>query len=501
MGNLFEQKYPNNIRVVSGLNNIPYQDDCVIECDTSLGAVSINLLDIPVTNNVGFWSTQYKLYIVDKSNNAGTNNITVNAPLGTKINGGASFLISSNGASLLVRVASNNNYVGQYSVIAGGTGNGHIIADEGVNLPQQPILDFQGNLVNVTDGVGRTVVTINGAVGVKNTAYVSKNGNDTTGKIERFDLPFLTISKAISEIILAYPDAVRNPKNRFKIVVEDGTYTEEKIGLYPYIDFDFGNSVIQAFVTDNVGAVTYSANTEKDFTTKIFGNARFYRVPLAVTTFRISNVETRLLVQCDTISSDGDDAINVSGGYSRFICNRIYNNNTTNPFPQFSHAIELSQGDSGTAPFPPCVLDIVGAMIYMVGNDKACTVHFAVAVSGGDTVNTLNQTLNLYNCVVSNDLGAVPDNDKFSAIGVGITHPEQIGSTLNLYNTILYSKNGQTIFISNSTAKANLVVYYYNLNMGNTDSLLVTPDANHTLTEYLKSNGFFIDPNVTPIIP
>lgn len=165
MGNLFEQKYPNNIRQISGLNNIPYQDDVVIECDTTAGAVSINLLDIPTSNGAGIWSTQYKLYIVDKSNNAGVNNITVNAPVGCKINGGASFLINSNGASLLVRVASNTNYVGQYSVIAGGTGNGHIIADEGVNLPQQPILDFQGVNVTVTNGSGRTIVTVGGGGG------------------------------------------------------------------------------------------------------------------------------------------------------------------------------------------------------------------------------------------------------------------------------------------------------------------------------------------------
>jgi hypothetical protein len=499
MGNLFEQKYPNNIRTITGLNNIPFQDDSIIECDTTLGAVSINLLDIPVSDGFGYWSTQYKLYIVDKSNNAGVNNITVNAPVGAKINGGSSFTISSNGASLLVRVASNTNYVGQYSVIAGGTGNGHIIADEGVNLPQKPILDFQGKGVIASDSVGKTVVTIDGAVNVKNTAYVSKNGSDTTGTIERLDLPFLTITKALDSIRLSYPDAVRNPKNRFKVVVEDGTYIEPQMGLYPYIDIDLGNSVVETFITDNIVGVTYSTNTEKDFTTKIFGNSRLLRHSTAITTYRVSNINSRILVQCDTISSDRDDAINVSGGYSRFICNKIFNNNTVNPFRQFSHAIELSQGDSGIAPFPPCTLDIVNAMIYMVGNDQACTVHFAV--SEGDTVNTLNQTLNLYNCVVINDLGAISDNSKFSAIGVGITHPEQIGSTLNLYNTVLYSKNGQTIFVSNATAKANLTVYYYNLNNGNTDSLLVTPDANHTLIEYLKTVGFSIDPNVLPILP
>ncbi len=159
MGNLFEQKYPNNIRTISGLINVPFQDDSVLECNTTLGAVAIQLLDIP-TN----FSTQYKLYIVDKNNNASVNNITVTAPVGYLINGASSFVINSNGASLLVRVASKTNYVGQYSVIGGGSGvAGHIIADESVNLPQQPILDFIGANVTVTNGVGRTIVTISGS--------------------------------------------------------------------------------------------------------------------------------------------------------------------------------------------------------------------------------------------------------------------------------------------------------------------------------------------------
>ncbi len=142
MGNLFEQKYPNNIRTINGLNNIPFQDDVVLECDTSAGAVSINLLDIPVNGGVGYWSTQYKLYIVDKSNNAGVNNITVNAPVGSKINGASSFVINSNGASLLIRVASNTNYVGQYSVIGGGGGITNLTATDSstIDLTLTPIL-------------------------------------------------------------------------------------------------------------------------------------------------------------------------------------------------------------------------------------------------------------------------------------------------------------------------------------------------------------------------
>ena len=38
----------------------------------------------------------------------------------------------------------------------------HTIADEGVALPDQPVLDFQGAGVTATDGVGKTVVTVPG---------------------------------------------------------------------------------------------------------------------------------------------------------------------------------------------------------------------------------------------------------------------------------------------------------------------------------------------------
>jgi len=113
---LFIQKYPNNIRTISGLINVPFQDDVVLECDTLLSPVVIDLQTIPAN----YWSTQYKLYVVDKTNNASVNNITINAPIGYKINGASSVIISQNGGSYLIRISSNTNYVGQYS--GGGAG-------------------------------------------------------------------------------------------------------------------------------------------------------------------------------------------------------------------------------------------------------------------------------------------------------------------------------------------------------------------------------------------
>lgn len=49
--------------------------------------------------------------------------------------------------------------------VTGGGATGHTIAEEGSNLPQQPILDFVGAGVVATDGSGKTIVTISGGGG------------------------------------------------------------------------------------------------------------------------------------------------------------------------------------------------------------------------------------------------------------------------------------------------------------------------------------------------
>ncbi len=154
---LYEQTYPNNIRTISGLVNVPYQDDCVLECDTSAGAVGIQLQDIPANK----WNTLWKLYIIDKSGNASVNNITVTAPVGFLINGSSSFIINSNNATLIVRVSSNTNFAGSYSATVVGGGY-NLIEDEGSPLPQRTTLNFVGGAVTVTDAGGKTVVTISG---------------------------------------------------------------------------------------------------------------------------------------------------------------------------------------------------------------------------------------------------------------------------------------------------------------------------------------------------
>jgi hypothetical protein len=122
---LYSTTYQNLYRSVSGTITIN-NDDSMLYCNTSSGAVVINLIDIPTDR----WSTQYKLYVIDNSNNAATNNITINAPTGFTINGSSSFVMSTNGESCIVKISSNTNFIAESSISGGG---GVVIAFEGTN--------------------------------------------------------------------------------------------------------------------------------------------------------------------------------------------------------------------------------------------------------------------------------------------------------------------------------------------------------------------------------
>ncbi len=115
MPSLFSQQYNKQSRTISGVGNLLFQDDVILLCNTTTGAVSLTLLDIPA--NV--WSTQSKLYVVDSGNNASVNNITINAPVGFTVNGQASTTINTNGGCVIINPVSNTNYLS-----IGGAGGG-----------------------------------------------------------------------------------------------------------------------------------------------------------------------------------------------------------------------------------------------------------------------------------------------------------------------------------------------------------------------------------------
>jgi hypothetical protein len=173
--------YNNNSRIVSG-TPIVYQDDVILLCDTSTGAVTINLLEIPDNQ----WMTTYKLYIIDNSNNASVNNITINAGVGQLINDQPSITISTNGEGCLVRIISNNQYI---STASGGVvSNALEVLDEGVSLtPNAASMNFVGDYVTATAVGNNVTVTIDapdtGWVDLEGFEYQSAIGKPQCRKI------------------------------------------------------------------------------------------------------------------------------------------------------------------------------------------------------------------------------------------------------------------------------------------------------------------------------
>ena len=146
---LDSQKYRNTSRTITGLSNNVFTSDVLIFCDTSTGAVALNLLEIPTD----FWNTTYKLYVVDANNNAQTNNITINAPVGYQVNNASSLVISSNGGIALIRIVNNTDYLAELNYNASALA----VLNEGVLLtPNATSMDFIGSYVNATN-VGSAV--------------------------------------------------------------------------------------------------------------------------------------------------------------------------------------------------------------------------------------------------------------------------------------------------------------------------------------------------------
>jgi hypothetical protein len=146
---LSSQKYRNTSRTITGLLNNVFTSDVLIFCDTSTGAVALNLLEIPTD----FWNTTYKLYVIDANNNAQTNNITINAPVGFQVNNASSFVISTNGGIALIRIVNNTDYLAELNYNASALA----VLNEGVLLtPNATSMDFIGSYVNATN-VGSAV--------------------------------------------------------------------------------------------------------------------------------------------------------------------------------------------------------------------------------------------------------------------------------------------------------------------------------------------------------
>lgn len=203
-------KYANTTRTIAGTLNLVFDNDVILLCDTSLGAVDLKLLEIPSGN----FNTQYKLYVVDKSNNASVNNITINAPVGFTINNSASAVINVNNGVAIVTISSNTTYNAQYN-FGGGGGTAVAVKDEGVLLtPNVSSLDFVGGIVSATAVGNDVTVTINPNLIVLDyatlTTLISTNSLIPSQQYQITDAIFITTYFATEERVPIIITAITN---------------------------------------------------------------------------------------------------------------------------------------------------------------------------------------------------------------------------------------------------------------------------------------------------
>lgn len=292
---------------------------------------------------------------------------------------------------------------------------------------------------------------------VNNTVYVMKNGNDSTGQVQRIDKPFLTIQAAINAADAYFTS--RNYNNRVLIIVESGYYLDTII-LKPYIDFDLQNSFIE--LTNNDGltdnGVDFGSSPNYAFTNIIYGNAT---IKGQIAGSWMKGVNTKLLLNCDSIFGDTYDGMIIENAYIRVFANRIYSNDTLRNYTQ------------AVNPYGAGKCEIFNADIFTPLGGIQSTIEFN---QGTDFTNCGQLTLT--NCRVSCRTDG--DVELSCAINTGSTSSGGYG-ILKLYNTLIYSEFGGCICASYNS---NMKVYYYGLNNANSNSF---PVATGVLTEYIST--------------
>lgn len=287
---------------------------------------------------------------------------------------------------------------------------------------------------------------------INNTVYVMKNGNDSTGQVQRIDKPFLTIQAAINAANTYFTS--RSYNNRVLIIVESGYYLDTII-LKPYIDFDLQNSFIE--LTNNDGltdnGVDFGSSPSYAFTNIIYGNAT---IKGQIAGSWMKGVNTKLLLYCDSIFGDTYDGVIIENCYIRIFANKIYSNDTIRDFTQ------------AVNPYGGGRCEIFNADIFTPEYGVQSAIEFN---QGTDFTNC--GRLWLYNCRVS-------CTSVFGAINTGATQANDYG-ILYLYNTLIFSDYGLAICASNA---ANMKVYYYGLNNANTVSGVL---GTGVLTEYIST--------------
>ena len=264
-------KFPNTSRVISGQVNFVFDSDLILLCNTSSGAVNLLLLEIPENH----FNTQYKLYVVDNSNNAVNNNITITAPTGYTIQGSNTAKITSNGGVCIVTISSNKSYSAFFSY--NEQGNPLIIKNEGVNItPNATSLNFVGSSVEASASGTDVTVTVTSSgnpIAVKNEGteitptalslnFVGNlvNATSVAGAVQiDINSSFLTVTYAVLQTLISTNALIPNQN----YLITNAIFTSTIPTAYTYTNT--ANIIVQAITTNEISLSASGIFLNPDF--------------------------------------------------------------------------------------------------------------------------------------------------------------------------------------------------------------------------------------------
>lgn len=235
--------------ILGGITYVVNGQDDVINVDTSV--VGGTTLLIP---NIKAGSLQlfYKdIFVNDIGGNASTNKIRIAAVGGDLINGSPFIEIENDSASVQLTVAGQKTWLANFGSATSGSGQDDKVKVNATDALTQYLQDklVQGDGITITEqdvlGVKSLILASTG-VEIRNTLYVSKNGNDGTGERNRLDKPYATIAAAaaassVNDCIYVYAGDYTEGDNDW--CLSDRHYYFEpnaKVIGFTYCIYDFG---------------------------------------------------------------------------------------------------------------------------------------------------------------------------------------------------------------------------------------------------------------------
>jgi len=314
---------------------------------------------------------------------------------------------------------------------------------------------------------------------IARTVFVAKNGNDSTGLIERLDKPFLTIDAALDATVLGTPTP--SSTTRWMLWVFDGTY-DESITLRNGIDINLGSAILEYTGGDGFSTI-FTSSVSNDCV--IYGGYRIGRLNgtnVASAIGVLHSGATLTINDCKNISSN-------SPSLSPTILNhgtlRVRNSSITSSFGR-----AISQG-TGNLYIQDC--DLTSPQQVLTTTTNIATIYLQrcklFGNTGGSTIEAFqNGRLTVDNCWVK----AIQGDGGGDPIVAPLFVHNSAGDII-IKDSVFYSPVGLNSIRTN-TSKS---IYVYGRNVANVAkgagiTMLVGNDA----TSGAGAFGFIVDPVV-----